>query len=38
MSLTIESILYFLVILSLIPIVAVIGWYGSALTFPLEKI
>jgi predicted heme/steroid binding protein/uncharacterized membrane protein len=37
-SLTIESTLYFLVILSLIPIVAVIGWYGSTLTFPLEKI
>jgi predicted heme/steroid binding protein/uncharacterized membrane protein len=31
------SILYFLLILSLIPIVTVIGWFGASLTFPLEK-
>ncbi len=31
------SILYFLLILSLIPIVTVIGWFGATLTFPLEK-
>jgi predicted heme/steroid binding protein/uncharacterized membrane protein len=36
-SITKESILYFLAILSLTPIVAVIGWYGATLTFPLEK-
>lgn len=31
------SILYFLLILSLIPMVTVIGWFGAALTFPLGK-
>ena len=36
-SLATEGIAYFLLILSLIPIVAVIGWYGATLTFPLEK-
>ncbi len=29
--------LYFLLLLSLIPIVSIIGWYGATLTFPLEK-
>ncbi len=29
--------LYFLLLLGLIPIVSVIGWYGATLTFPLEK-
>jgi predicted heme/steroid binding protein/uncharacterized membrane protein len=29
--------LYFLLILSLIPIVAIVGWFGATLTFPLEK-
>jgi predicted heme/steroid binding protein/uncharacterized membrane protein len=36
-SLTKEGILYFLLILSLIPIVSVVGWYGATLTFPLER-
>ena len=31
------SLLYFLLILSLIPTVSGIGWYGATLTFPLEK-
>ena len=31
------SILYFLLIFSLVPIVTVIGWFGATLTFPLEK-
>jgi len=31
------GILYFLIILSLIPVVTVIGWFGASLTFPLEK-
>ena len=31
------SLLYFLLILSLIPTVSAIGWYGATLTFPLEK-
>ena len=33
-SLTGGSILYFILILSLIPIVTVIGWFGAQLTFP----
>jgi predicted heme/steroid binding protein/uncharacterized membrane protein len=36
-SFTGGSILYFLLILSLVPIVTVIGWFGATLTFPLEK-
>jgi len=31
------SVLYFLIILSFIPLVSVIGWYGAKLTFPVEK-
>jgi uncharacterized membrane protein len=36
-SFTGRSILYLLLILSLIPIVTVIGWFGATLTFPVEK-
>jgi predicted heme/steroid binding protein/uncharacterized membrane protein len=32
-----KSIFYFLLILSLIPIVTVIGWFGAKLTFPLKE-
>ena len=31
------GIVHFLLILSLIPIVSVVGWYGAKLTFPIEK-
>ena len=31
------SILYFLLILSLIPVVTIIGWFGATLTFPLGR-
>jgi predicted heme/steroid binding protein/uncharacterized membrane protein len=31
------SILYLLLVFSLIPIVTVVGWFGATLTFPLEK-
>jgi predicted heme/steroid binding protein/uncharacterized membrane protein len=31
------SILYLLLVFSLIPIVTVIGWFGASLTFPLRK-
>lgn len=31
------KILYFLLLVALIPIVSVIGWYGASLTFPLER-
>jgi uncharacterized membrane protein len=32
-----RSIFYFLLILSLIPFVTVIGWFGAKLTFPLTE-
>ncbi len=31
------SLIYILLILSLCPMVSVIGWYGAKLTFPIEK-
>jgi predicted heme/steroid binding protein/uncharacterized membrane protein len=31
-----EGIIYFLLLLTLVPMVSVIGWYGGSLTFPLE--
>jgi predicted heme/steroid binding protein/uncharacterized membrane protein len=31
------SILYLLLVFALVPIVAVIGWFGATLTFPVEK-
>jgi hypothetical protein len=31
------SILYLLLVFSLIPIVTVVGWFGATLTFPLAK-
>jgi predicted heme/steroid binding protein/uncharacterized membrane protein len=37
MSFSGRSIFYFLLILSLIPIVTVIGWFGAKLTFPLKE-
>lgn len=36
-SLTGFGILYLLLVLSLIPLVTVIGWFGGQLTFPIEK-
>jgi predicted heme/steroid binding protein/uncharacterized membrane protein len=35
-SFTGRDIFYFLLILSLVPIVTVIGWFGAKMTFPLE--
>lgn len=32
-----RSVIYFLLILSLTPLVGIIGWYGAQLTFPVEK-
>jgi len=32
-----ESILYLLLMFSVIPVVTIIGWYGSTLTFPVKK-
>jgi hypothetical protein len=31
------SILYLLLVLALIPIITVIGWFGASMTFPVEK-
>ena len=31
------SIVYLLLVLSLVPLTAVIGWYGASMTFPIEK-
>ncbi len=31
-----ESVVYLTVVISLFPIVSIIGWYGAQLTFPLE--
>lgn len=31
------SVIYFLLILSFVPLVTIIGWYGAQLTFPLGK-
>ena len=30
------SIVYFLLILALIPMITIIGWYGASMTFPVE--
>jgi uncharacterized membrane protein len=31
------SMVYLILILSLVPLVSVIGWFGASLTFPVEK-
>lgn len=36
-SLTLAGSIYFLLILSLLPLVTVIGWFGAQLTFPIER-
>ena len=36
-AITAGSVIYFLLILSLIPMITVIGWYGASMTFPVEK-
>ena len=35
--LTVGSVAYFLLVLSLFPLVTIIGWFGASLTFPTEK-
>jgi predicted heme/steroid binding protein/uncharacterized membrane protein len=32
-----EGIIYLMLVVSLVPIVSVIGWFGAGLTFPMEK-
>ena len=36
-SFRIASIIYFLLILSLLPMIITIGWFGAKLTFPIEE-
>ncbi len=36
-SVHISSIIYFLLVLSLVPMITLIGWYGASMTFPIEK-
>jgi predicted heme/steroid binding protein/uncharacterized membrane protein len=36
-SLNAGSAIYFVLVLSLLPLVTIIGWYGAKLTFPIEK-
>jgi predicted heme/steroid binding protein/uncharacterized membrane protein len=36
-SLSLGSVVYFCLVLSLFPLVTIIGWYGAKLTFPIEK-
>ena len=35
-SVNVASIIYFLLLLALIPMITVIGWYGASMTFPVE--
>jgi predicted heme/steroid binding protein/uncharacterized membrane protein len=35
-SIHLASVVYFLLVLSLLPIIMVIGWYGASMTFPIE--
>jgi hypothetical protein len=35
-SIHLGSVIYFLLILSLLPIIMVIGWYGASMTFPVD--
>jgi uncharacterized membrane protein len=32
-----SNILYLILVLSFIPLVSIIGWFGATMTFPLEK-
>jgi hypothetical protein len=31
------SIIYLLLVLALIPMITVVGWFGASMTFPVEK-
>lgn len=35
-SIHLGSVIYFLLVLSLLPIIMVIGWYGASMTFPID--
>jgi predicted heme/steroid binding protein/uncharacterized membrane protein len=36
-SVHLGSVIYFLLVLALVPMITVIGWYGASMTFPIEK-
>lgn len=36
-SINIATIIYLLLILSFVPMILIIGWYGASMTFPIEK-
>jgi predicted heme/steroid binding protein/uncharacterized membrane protein len=36
-SLGTEGIIYLMLVISLVPMVSIIGWFGAGLTFPIEK-
>jgi predicted heme/steroid binding protein/uncharacterized membrane protein len=36
-SMDLGSVIYFLLVLALVPMITVIGWYGASMTFPIEK-
>ena len=36
-TINIAAIVYLLLILSFVPIISIIGWYGASMTFPIEK-
>ncbi len=36
-SIHFDSTIYFLLVLALVPMITVIGWYGASMTFPVEK-
>jgi predicted heme/steroid binding protein/uncharacterized membrane protein len=35
-SIHVGSVIYFLLVLSLIPMIMVVGWYGASMTFPVD--
>jgi hypothetical protein len=35
-SINFGSIIYFLLVLSLLPMIMVVGWYGASMTFPVD--
>jgi predicted heme/steroid binding protein/uncharacterized membrane protein len=34
---SVASLIYFLLVLSLLPLVTILGWFGAKMTFPIEK-
>jgi hypothetical protein len=36
-SFTPAAVIYFLLVLSLLPLVTILGWFGAMMTFPIER-